>query len=235
MKHGFLARVIVSATASMLSACNSSDALYAQGPWGPSHIHRNYPEYSAPWGRRQVAPSQAMTGPVVASIDGADITSNRPSPGLHSSPVEPDRPIRTVSPRTGYEPDLGPVSAPAAAPAMIESPPSPASHAGLPEQASPPGTFAAPHRASSYAGTWKATVGSTTCRVQLSSTPSLDLYKASPQGCSDNTLRQVNGWSFRDGQIVLFSRGEVVARLTGAEAALEGAVSGSRTPLKMSR
>jgi hypothetical protein len=64
---------------------------------------------------------------------------------------------------------------------------------------------------------------------------SLDLYKASAQGCSDNALKAVNGWSIRDNQVILFSRGDVVARMSGAEAALSGTLNGSKAELTMTR
>jgi len=82
---------------------------------------------------------------------------------------------------------------------------------------------------------WKVSMGSFSCRIQLSSVPSLDLYKASAQGCSSDTLRSVNGWSFRDDQVILYSRGRVVARLSGAEAALAGALSDSNSDITMTR
>jgi hypothetical protein len=65
--------------------------------------------------------------------------------------------------------------------------------------------------------------------------PSLDLYKATAQGCSGSALKTVNGWSIRDNQVILFSRGQVVARLSGAEAALSGTLNGSETELTMTR
>jgi hypothetical protein len=99
----------------------------------------------------------------------------------------------------------------------------------------PPGVFTAPQRASSYAGTWNVNVGSSTCKVQLSSVPSLDLYKASTLGCAHEAMRSVNGWSFRENQVVLFSRGQLVARLSGAEAALAGTLNGSGSEIRMSR
>ncbi|MBF9195888.1 AprI/Inh family metalloprotease inhibitor [Microvirga terrestris] len=102
-------------------------------------------------------------------------------------------------------------------------------------QASAPGVFTPPQRPSSYAGMWKASVGSASCRIQLSSVPSLDLYKASAQGCSSNALKTVNGWSINDNRVILFSRGQVVARLSGVEAALSGTLSGSEAALTMTR
>ncbi|WP_195904239.1 AprI/Inh family metalloprotease inhibitor [Microvirga lotononidis] len=102
-------------------------------------------------------------------------------------------------------------------------------------QSNPPGVFTPSQRATSYAGTWNVSVGATSCKVQLTSVPSLDLYKASTQGCKDEAVRSVNGWSFRENQVILFSRGTVVGRLSGAEAALSGTLSGSGSEIRMSR
>jgi hypothetical protein len=48
-------------------------------------------------------------------------------------------------------------------------------------------------------------------------------------------MRSVNGWSFRENQVILFSRGQLVARLSGAEAALTGTLNGSSSEISMSR
>jgi hypothetical protein len=137
-------------------------------------------------------------------------------------------------------PGFGDLKAPAdplLAPPAISMPSSPPvdNQASAPIQASPPGIFASPKRASSYAGSWNAAIGSSRCKVQLSSVPSLDLYKASTQGCSQDAMRAVNGWSFRDDQVVLFSRGQPVARLSGAEASLAGTLSSSSAAIEMTR
>ncbi len=48
-------------------------------------------------------------------------------------------------------------------------------------------------------------------------------------------MRAVNGWSFRGDQVVLFSRGQPVARLSGAEASLAGTLSNSSAAIEMTR
>jgi hypothetical protein len=48
-------------------------------------------------------------------------------------------------------------------------------------------------------------------------------------------MRDVNGWSFRDNQIILFARGQTVARLSGAEAALTGTLTSSGQSIEMAR
>lgn len=87
-------------------------------------------------------------------------------------------------------------------------------------------------------GNWtaqEATGGS--CRVQLSSSPSLDLYRANATGCSNRDLQQVNAWDYRDGEVYLYQRGgSVVARLrVGSGGAMNGAITKSGAGLSMNR
>jgi hypothetical protein len=233
MRQKITTTFILSAAASLVSACNSTDSLYSQGPWGPSHVRRNYPEYTAPWGYRG---GETISSTLVSpSPDHLEIVEP-PIPQVVVGVREPAIEAGETSSRFVFKPEPAPI---------MDQVPDIVTSAGRPlhspreasasSQTSPPGVFTAPQRASSYSGTWKATVGASSCRVQLSSAPSLDLYKASAQGCSHDALRSVNGWTFRDNQIVLFSRGQVVARLSGAEAALTGTLSSSGTELTMSR
>jgi hypothetical protein len=69
----------------------------------------------------------------------------------------------------------------------------------------------------------------------LSSTPSLDLYKASTSGCANESLRSVNAWRFADRSVVLFARGKVIARLSGLEGFLTGTFQGAGGSLEMTR
>lgn len=87
-------------------------------------------------------------------------------------------------------------------------------------------------------GNWtaqEATGGS--CRVQLSSSPSLDLYRANATGCSNRDLQQVNAWDYRDGEVYLYQRGgAVVARLrVGSAGTMNGAITKSGAGLSMNR
>ena len=135
-------------------------------------------------------------------------------------------------------PDHGPAPTqpPEPAPVFEEPVAQPPRNAGQFEAyANPPGVFSTSRRPSSYAGAWKANAGGISCRVQLSSVPSLDLYKASSQGCQITRLQGVNGWTLRDNQVILFSHGQVIARLAGAEASLEGVLTDSDAALTMSR
>jgi len=90
---------------------------------------------------------------------------------------------------------------------------------------------------SSVVGGWTArdaTGG--TCRVQLSSAPALDLYKASTSGCSNRDLARISAWDYRDGEVYLYQPGgAVTARLRTAGGEMAGNMSKSGAPLSLSR
>jgi len=220
----------------LLVGCNSTDGLHSQGPWGPPEIRRSYPQYSSPWGRRM-----GEERPV--AISGAGYSFNAdlsPSSGGALSapqdyrresglPADPEPAARVTASRLSNAAEYGNVTSPNSQYYHTTSP-------GDPLAESPPGVFSTPRRASSYAGTWKATDGAgRSCLVHLSSVASLDLYKASISKCSDDLLRQVNLWKFEGNQISLVARGTEIARLEGSEASLTGFLSQSGAPLKMLR
>lgn len=87
-------------------------------------------------------------------------------------------------------------------------------------------------------GSWnarEATGGS--CRIQLSSSPTLDLYRASSSGCSNRDLQRISAWDYRDGEVYLYQQGgTVAARLRATSGnALDGAVTKSGAALSLSR
>jgi hypothetical protein len=105
--------------------------------------------------------------------------------------------------------------------------------------AAAPAPVAAPSgnsRAASI-GAWTAQEASgTSCRVQLSSAPALDLYKANASGCSNKDLARVSAWDFRDGEVYLYQPGgAVAARLRSSSGALQGVLAKSGAPLTLSR
>lgn len=111
----------------------------------------------------------------------------------------------------------------AAAPSQAIEPPPPA----------PPPVVATGR--SSVVGSWNATDAAGSCKVSLSSTPSLDLYKASAAGCGNKDLAKVSAWDFRDGEVYLYQPGgTVTARLRQAGGGL-GALSKSGAQLSMAR
>jgi hypothetical protein len=87
-------------------------------------------------------------------------------------------------------------------------------------------------------GGWTAReANGSTCRVTLSSSPALDLYRASAGACANKELQKVTGWDYRDGEVYLYQPGgAVAARLrVNDRASLSGAVTRSGAGLTMSR
>jgi hypothetical protein len=75
-----------------------------------------------------------------------------------------------------------------------------------------------------------------TCRVQLSSSPALDLYRASTSGCSNKDLARINAWDYRDGEVYLYQPGgAVTARLRSGGDGMTGNLSKSGAPLSLTR
>jgi hypothetical protein len=228
--------LLLLSAASLLAGCNSRDSLYSQGPWGPSDVRRTYPQYASPWGGR-------ITGERPLIISGARHPSEMIPVAPSVSPLAAPHHNRHAS---GLPADPQPPSSVAASVQMsVEQPeqalaPAEQQLQGLaqapPPAESPPGVFAAPRRASSYAGTWKATDDAgKTCLIHLSSVAALDLYKASTSRCSNEALRNVNLWRFDATRVSLLSHGAEIARLEGSEASLTGILSKSGAPVKMLR
>ncbi|SCY05934.1 Protease inhibitor Inh [Microvirga guangxiensis] len=214
----------------LLTGCNSQQGTYSQGPWGRHGADRNYPEYSAPWGRRiaeaRVSMETVNTDPP-AIIVGPSPTARHYGQvaGLPEDP-QPSSVMREDTPPVAVNPTI--------ARPRNETQHNDSAHAPVAD--SPPGVFSAPRRAASYAGTWQAKdEKGRTCLIHLSNVSALDLYKASTSKCSDEVLRQVNMWHFEGSRVSLFSRGTETARLEGTEASLTGALSQSGTSIKMVR
>jgi len=108
---------------------------------------------------------------------------------------------------------------------------------GVTRQASVSAT--APARASrtNFVGSWRATeAGGSSCRVTLSSTPALDLYRASTSGCSNQEISRVNSWDLRGNEVYLYQQGgAVAARLQASPGTMSGVIARSGAPLSMSR
>ena len=142
-------------------------------------------------------------------------------------PRERPRPQAALDPATPALP-AGTVTSEPLAP-----PPGASAAPGEPPPAPPP--VVATGR-SSVVGSWNATDAAGSCKVSLSSTPSLDLYKATTAGCGNKDLAKVSAWDFRDGEVYLYQPGgTVAARLRQAGGSLEGALSKSGAPLALAR
>src|SRR3712207_9324731 len=76
----------------------------------------------------------------------------------------------------------------------------------------------------------------TTLFRSLSSSPALDLYRASASGCSNQDLSRVNAWDYRNGEVYLYQTGgAVAARLRGSPALLTAGLAQSGAPLSLPR
>lgn len=205
------------------------------------------------------AGSQRFTGPV-----GGGTAYGQPS--LPSVPPVTSEPVisEPLPPPGGYPVTAAPPGAPGASPlpppqqqdtffnpqagAQASQPAAPAAPAdgGVPPLRGSGGQVATlgagtptPARPSrdSVVGNWtakEATGGS--CRVQLSSAPALDLYRANASGCSNRDLQRITAWDYRDGEVYLYQQGgSVVARLRTGAGGMEGAITKSGAGLSLSR
>lgn len=89
----------------------------------------------------------------------------------------------------------------------------------------------------SLVGGWTARDGTgASCRVQLSSTPALDLYRASASGCANRDLSAITAWDFRDGEVYLYQRGgAVAARLRQGGGGFSGVLTRSGATVSIAR
>ena len=163
-----------------------------------------------------VASAQARPG----AVYNAPVESVPPVPSgaVSSAPLAP--PPGAPGPVASIEPGLPAVPEPA--PVIASVPPTP--------------TVTAPSGRSAYVGGWTAREAAGSCRVQLSSAPSLDLYKASASGCANKDLARVTAWDFREGEVYLYQPGgAVAARLRASGGGLEGVIAKSGAPLALAR
>ena len=85
-------------------------------------------------------------------------------------------------------------------------------------------------------GGWTAKEASGSCKVTLSSTPTLDFYKAATSGCSNKDLSRVSSWEFRSGEVYLYQPGgTVAARLKAGSGSMDGVLTNSGAPLNLSK
>jgi len=164
-----------------------------------------------------------------ARLGGAPIRGAEAAPAMMPTPVEPmpAAPIETTPlPPIGSQP-LPPVGgAPAPGGPIIAS---------LPPAAAPVAP-AGPASRTSLVGAWTAQITGSACRVQLSSSPALDLYRASSTGCANQDLSRINAWDFRDGEVYLYQTGgAVAARLRGSSGSMSGALTKSGAPITLVR
>ncbi|AWM85649.1 hypothetical protein C4E04_02070 [Microvirga sp. 17 mud 1-3] len=169
-----------------------------------------------------------------ARLGGAPIRSASAAPAS-PAPVEavPSGPVMSAP----LPPLEGQPLPPVAGAPMSGMPGAEQEVAGLPPPAAPaPAAAPAPSSRTAMVGNWTATVAGGSCRVQLTSSPSLDLYRASASGCPSQDLSKIYAWDYRDGEVYLYQTGgAVAARLRGSSGSLNGVLAKSGAPLTLSR
>ncbi len=126
---------------------------------------------------------------------------------------------------------------PAGGPIIADVPGTPAAPPPQVAAVQPPAAAPSGPSRTSVLGGWNAREATgSTCRVTLSSSPALDLYRASATNCQNRDLARVSAWDFRDGEVYLYQPGgAVAARLRSGGGSLEGALTKSGAPLTLAR
>lgn len=188
--------------------------------FGPSPLVKENPAY----------PPVPSAPPVGQGIPRGPSATSLPPPVYpgSSGPVAPDAPPPPSSGNVTVS-ELPPPNAPAGR----TSPPF-ESTPGAP----PPDRIVEPRPSartgSSPVGTWTARDGTgATCKMTLSSSPALDLNKASAAGCANKDLQRVNAWKQDGGEIYLYAAGTVVARMPAGS--MNGVITRSGAPVMLSR
>jgi Protease inhibitor Inh len=212
----------------LLSACNGTQDPYASGPWGRGgYVKPSSPLYAQPWNQ-----------PLDPSLVGPDTSA---ASQIRRAPADIMEPIGPWASRDVVPSDNDVM---AEDPSVLASlPPVPTEGVSTTEPIMannlPPQTEPRPQhdrRAfTSLTGQWTAQESGRSCHLNLSSTPALDLYKASAADCGNDALRNVNSWVHREKTLVLYARGRVTARLREDGDAFSGALEDTKTPIRISR
>lgn len=202
-----------------LAACADS-ARFSSGPYGAV-------PYSGP---RVIAAPVDDVVPVTPGVPSAAVIS-APLPPAPGTVTAPDAPLPGAPATPSADLSLG--QDPNAALAGTTPGPVASLPPATPPAAPPPAV--APTR-TAVTGSWRASEASgSSCRVVLSSSPSLDLYKASSNGCASQDLQSVNAWDLRGNEVYLYARGNVVARLRGGSGNFNGVLAKSGAPVSLTR
>ena len=209
-----------------ISACNGTQGSYASGPWGRAgYLDPSVALYPKPWNRpldpslveQDPAPPPSIRRAAPDIMEPIGAWTSRDVTPLESDSISDDSNVVASIP-----------------PLMSDdnktSEPTPANRLASPAEPRP-----SSKPFTSLTGQWTAQESGRTCRLQLSSTPTLDLYKASASDCANDTLQNVNSWAHRDRTLVLYARGRVTARLHEDGEAFSGTLEGTKTPVRISR
>lgn len=206
-RYGRIALLVLGVSA--LAGCESARF---GGP-GPTRLAnaRPAPAYTAPEPIIEALPSGSVTSEPLAPPPGA--SGPPPATGtLGSGLVVADVPTMPGSSR----------------PIETLSPP--------PAPPNPPPSGGGGGRSASIGGWTARDASGASCRVNLSGSPALDLYRASASGCANKDLAKITAWDFRDGEVYLYQPGgAVAARLRSSDGSLSGVLAKSGAPLTLVR
>jgi hypothetical protein len=165
-------------------------------------------------------------------------TNPTDTPGL--PPLEDDATGPLVAPGASTPPPLPGAPRPVAGGTLQPAPPQQVATLTPPRAPQvntprPPAPTPAP-TSSRVVGAWKvAEQNGTSCKLNLSSAPFVDLSRASTSGCSP-ALARVNAWRLENGEVVLYETGgSVAARLRGGGGNYNGAAVKTGAPVTISR
>jgi hypothetical protein len=226
--------------ASSLAACEGSGRL---GEFGGGGIGRQATAPTPPVRQQTFTPAPTSR---VSTSTLPPVTSQPPTSGSALPPVSaPTSPSAGALPPAGSSIPIDPTpsapprsSTPTVAapevPEQVTPPAAPTQTAARPEPA--PAASAAPTR-TSVTGNWVATeTAGRSCKITLSGTPTLDLYKASSAGCQSKELQRVNAWELRGDEVYLYEPGGgIAARLKKSGGNFEGSASKTGAPLTLSK
>jgi Protease inhibitor Inh len=187
----------------------------------------------APMGRVSTSTLPPVTSqPLPPTAPSAPPASSGLPPAGSSVPIDPT-PSRPAAPNPSLPNPATPnVAEPIVAPPVAPAPTQTASRPPEPTSAA----SAAPSR-TSVTGNWTAKeAAGRSCKVTLSGTPTLDLYKASSAGCQSKELQRVNAWELRGDEVYLYEPGGgIAARLKKAGSNFEGSASKTGAPVTLSK
>lgn len=205
----------------LLGACANSERL--GGAFGTAR--------AAPTPQAQPLPEPLPAPPVTsAPIQSAPLA---PPPGAAQPPQPQPDPLFQQPPQPQAP------ATPPPAPRQIEQPPVLGGGGGqIPTLGGQQQARAPVSGRDGLLGGWTAReANGGSCRITLSSTPALDLSRASSAGCGNRDLQGVTAWDFRDGEVFIYKPGGAVsARLRVSDgSSMIGILTRSGATLSMNR
>ena len=225
----------------VLSGCDSSSRFSDFSGAGRQAVAPPAPRAQtfipAPTSRVDSSPLPPLSSGGVSSGGVAGPLSGPSPSGLGSNPALGGLPPIGSSVSIDPEPTRPPAAPRVVQPSEQEQAPPPRQQqASVRPETSTPAQTAAPSR-TSVTGNWTAKeAAGGSCKVTLSSTPTLDLYKASSAGCQSKEMQRVSAWELRGEEIYLYEPGGGVSvRLKQSGRNYEGSSAKTGAPVILTK